>query len=58
MSGYQCPRCGRFLADVLARDRGEVLVVTGRCKTHGRVEPLDWDADDFVDVELRDEEKV
>lgn len=45
----KCPKCGKFLKNVEAKMRvfDEKISVTGRCKTHGQVEPTDWDADDF-----------
>ncbi len=45
----KCPVCGKFLKNVIAQVNGfkYVLKVEGQCKTHGNVEPTDWEWDDF-----------
>lgn len=45
----KCPECGKFLKNVTAKCRrwDDKIFVTGTCKTHGSVAPIDWVADDF-----------
>lgn len=50
----KCPTCGKFLKDVTALHTGpdrEIKKVFGECKTHGVVEPQDWEWDDFFGSE-------
>ena len=49
---HHCPKCSWFLSDVTAFYRGpegdaEIILVEGKCKRHGIVNPVDWDYDDF-----------
>jgi hypothetical protein len=45
----KCPKCGRFLKNIGAIVNGldEIKKVVGTCSRDGRVEPTDWEYDDF-----------
>jgi hypothetical protein len=45
----KCPKCGRFLKNVMADIDGDnnVTEVEGTCSKHGKVNPTDWDYEDF-----------
>lgn len=53
----KCPTCGKFLKDVDVKLRvlDDRIFVKGTCKTHGDVEPTDWDADMFTFEDYKDE---
>ena len=45
----KCPRCGKYLKDVVALVDGfdQVKKVEGKCKKHGVIETNDWEYWDF-----------
>lgn len=57
MGKFHCPRCGRYVSNVLAEEYGKLQGtdtfypyykwhVMGDCKTHGRLEIEDHDGED------------
>ena len=48
---FKCPVCGKFVKDVIAlmNEYGEIIIITGKCKTHGKVDVSnsDWCYEDF-----------
>ncbi len=54
MTAIKCPVCGKFLRNVMATVSGidnEIIEVAGFCKTHGMVEPTNWEYWDFFPEE-------
>ncbi len=53
----KCPICKKFISKAIAYINGndEIVKVEAHCKTHGLVNPEDWEADDFI-TEARNEE--
>lgn len=60
MSKFHCPECGRYVANVLAEEYGELQGkdsynpyyqwhVMGDCKSHGRIEIKDHDGEEGCD---------
>ncbi len=46
----KCPECGRFIKDVVANINeltDEIEEVEGICSKHGKVNPTDWECEDF-----------
>lgn len=47
---HQCPKCGKFVKKVQATYNeftGQILEVTGRCYSHGKVPINDWYYEQF-----------
>ena len=55
----RCPICGRFTSKNVAHFNmnGDIILVEGFCKRHGRVNPEDWEYDDFVKESLIERRK-
>lgn len=47
---HQCPKCGKFVKKIQATYNeftGQILEVTGRCYSHGKVPINDWYYEQF-----------
>lgn len=56
----KCPECGKFVKNARAKYRiwdDQITKVTADCKIHGKVEPTDWEYEDFFGEYTTGEER-